>query len=155
MFCRCDKISLEPPQTQPMGHVWTWPPMDYGEADSRKLIWTLESSTLSHHPTDIATSQHATVETRTRKREYKQRILEIEHASFSPIVMSCTGGLGRSATSTYKRLASLLADKWNQAYSPTMCWLCCTLSFSFLRSTIQATRGSRSSSGKAHLSTEQ
>ena len=84
-----------------------------------------------------------------KKREYKQRILEIEHASFSPIVMSCTGGLGRSATSTYKRLASLLADKWNQAYSPTMCWLRCTLSFSLLRSTIQAIRGSRSSSGKA------
>ena len=84
-----------------------------------------------------------------KKREYKQRILEIEHASFSPIVMSCTGGLGHSATSTYKRLASLLAGKWNQAYSPTMCWLRCTLSFSLLRSTIQAIRGSCSSAGKA------
>ena len=44
-----------------------------------------------------------------KKREYEQRILGIKHASFSPIVMSCTGGLGRSATSTYKRLASLLS----------------------------------------------
>ena len=84
-----------------------------------------------------------------KKREYEQRILNIEHAMFSPIVMSCTGGLGRIATSTYKRLASLLSEKWNQAYSPTMSWLRCRLSFSLLRSSIQALRGSHSSSGQA------
>ncbi len=84
-----------------------------------------------------------------KKRAYEQRILNIEHSSFSPIVMSCTGGLGRIATNTYKRLASMLAEKWNQAYSPTMCWLRCRLSFSLLRSSIQSIRGSRSSSGRA------
>ena len=84
-----------------------------------------------------------------KKREYEQRILNVEHASFAPIVLSCTGGLGRIATSTYKRLASLLAEKWNQAYGPTMCWLRCRLSFSLLRSSIQAIRGSRSSIRRA------
>ena len=84
-----------------------------------------------------------------KKREYEERILNIEHALFSPIVMLITGGLGRIATSTYKRLASLLAEKWNQAYGPTMSWLRCRLSFSLLRSSIQALRGSRSSSGCA------
>ena len=84
-----------------------------------------------------------------KKREYEQRILNVEHASFSPIVMSCTGGFGRIATNTYKRLASLLAEKRNQAYGPTMCWLRCRLSFSLLRSSIMALRGSRSASGRA------
>ena len=83
-----------------------------------------------------------------KKREYEQRILNVEHASFSPVVMLCTGGLGRIATSTYKRLAFMLAEKWGQAYSPTMCWLWCRLSFSLLRSSIQAICGSRSSTGR-------
>ena len=73
-----------------------------------------------------------------KKREYEQRILNIEHATFSPIVMSCFEGLGHIATSTCKHLASLMAEKWNQAYSPTMSWLQCRLSFSLLRSSIQA-----------------
>ena len=88
-----------------------------------------------------------------KKRAYEQRILQIEHSSFAPIVLSATGGLGPIATTTYKRLASLLAEKWGHSYSPTMNWLRCRLSFSLLRSAIQAIRGTRSSSGRALLAT--
>ena len=52
-----------------------------------------------------------------KKRVYDQRIREVEHNSFVPLVMSVTGGLGRIATTTYKRLASMLSSKWNQPYS--------------------------------------
>eukprot|EP00731_Ephydatia_muelleri_P024258 Em0016g529a len=51
-----------------------------------------------------------------KKREYELRIREIERASFTPIVLSSTGGMGSIATTTYKRLASLLADKWGTSY---------------------------------------
>ena len=64
----------------------------------------------------------------------KQRIIDLEHSSFTPLVLSSTGGLGPAATFTYKRLATLLAGKWNQSYSSTMSWLRCRLSFSLLRS---------------------
>ena len=83
----------------------------------------------------------------TKKRAYEQRILDIEQASFSPLVLSATGGLAREATTFYKRLASMLASKWDQSYSSTLCWLRCQLTFSLLHSSIQAIRGSRSSSG--------
>ena len=82
-----------------------------------------------------------------KKKAYEQRILDIEQASFSPLVLSATGGLAREATTFYKRLASMLASKWDQSYSSTLCWLRCRLTFSLLRSSIQAIRGSRSSSG--------
>ena len=82
-----------------------------------------------------------------KKRVYEQRIRDVEHGSFVPLVMSVTGGLGRIATTVYKRLASMLSNKWNQPYSTTMCWLRCRLSFSLLRSSILAIRGARSSSG--------
>ena len=84
-----------------------------------------------------------------KKRAYEQRIREIEHATFSPLVLSATGGLAREATTFYKRLASMLTSKWDHTYSSTLCWLRCRLAFSLLRSSIQAIRGSRSSCGHA------
>ena len=86
---------------------------------------------------------------KVNKRAYEQRILDLEHSSFTPLVLSSSGGLGPAATSTYKRLATLLAVKWDQPYSSTMSWLRCRLSFSLLRSSIQAIRGARSSAGMA------
>ncbi len=88
-----------------------------------------------------------------KKRAYESRIQEIEHSSFTPLVMSSTGGLGPASTSTYKRLATLLAAKWDQPYTSTMNWLRCRLSFSLLRSSIQAIRGARSTAGKASKAT--
>jgi len=84
-----------------------------------------------------------------KKRAYQQRIQEVEHSSFTPLVLSATGGMGNEATTFYKHLASLLAQKWDSPYSSTLCWLRCRLSYSLLRSSIQAIRGARSSQGHA------
>ena len=83
-----------------------------------------------------------------KKRAYEQRVREVEHGTFTPLVMSASGGLARQAITFYKRLADLLAIKHNQPYSKTMNWLRCRLTFSLLRSAIQCIRGSRSSWGK-------
>ena len=85
---------------------------------------------------------------RVKKRQYEQRIREIEHSSFTSLVFSTTGGLAPAATTFYKRLASMLAEKWNQPYSSTIGWLRCRLSFSLLRSSIMCIRGARSSAHK-------
>lgn len=86
---------------------------------------------------------------REKKRAYEQRVREVEHSTFTPLVLSATGGMGVEATTFYKRLASLLAEKWDSSYSMTLSWLRCRLSFSLLRSAIQAIRGARSSRGHA------
>ncbi len=49
-----------------------------------------------------------------KKRAYQQRIQEVEH---TPLVLSVTGGMGVEATLFYKRLSSLLAQKWDITYS--------------------------------------
>ena len=85
---------------------------------------------------------------RAKKRAYEQRIREVEHASFTPLVLSATGGLAIEATNFYKRLASLLASKWDNQYCTTMAWLRCRLTYSLLRSAIQCIRGARSSHGR-------
>ena len=84
-----------------------------------------------------------------KKRADEQRIREIEHASFTPVVLSASGGLAKEATNFYKRLASKLAEKWDHSYSLTMNWLRCTLSFALLRSAIQCVQGARSTRGHA------
>ena len=71
----------------------------------------------------------------------------MEHSSFTPVVLSGSGGMGVEAANFYKRLASVLASKWDSPYSSTLCWLRCRLAFSLLRSAIQAIRGARSSQG--------
>ena len=86
---------------------------------------------------------------REKKRAYEQRIREVEHSTFTPLVFSAAGGMGREATCFYKRLASMLAQKWDSPYSSTLCWLRCRISFSLIRSAIQALRGARSSQSHA------
>ena len=80
-----------------------------------------------------------------KKRQYEQRIREVEHATFTPLVLSSTGGMGKAASVFYKRLASMISEKRDVPYSKTMGWLRCRLSFALLRCSIMCIRGSRSS----------
>ena len=84
-----------------------------------------------------------------KKRAYEQRIREVEHSSFTPLVFSATGGMAKEATAFYKRLASCLATKWEQHYSAVLFWLRARITFSFLCSAIQSIRGARSHIGHA------
>ena len=77
----------------------------------------------------------------------KLRIREVEHSYFTPLVFSASGEMGHEASAFYKRLASLLSDKWNDPYAIVLGWIRCRLSFCLLRSAIQCIRGARSSQG--------
>ena len=79
-----------------------------------------------------------------KKREYGDRLREVELVSFTPLVFSTTGCMGREGTVFYWRLVNLLADKQDWAYGTTISWVRCVLTFSLLRSAIMCIRGSRS-----------
>ncbi len=78
-----------------------------------------------------------------KRRVYEQRVRDVEMASFTPLVFSASGGFGPAASTTFKRMASLLAAKWDMPYSVVMGWLRCRTSFALLRSSIMCLRGSR------------
>ena len=80
----------------------------------------------------------------SKKREYAQRVRDIEHGVFTPLVFTTTGGMGREATTFYKRLADTIARKEDKPYPTIMAWIRCRLSFAILRSAILCIRGSRS-----------
>ena len=80
-----------------------------------------------------------------KRRVYDERVREIEHGNFSPLVFSTSGGMGATATVVYSRIASMLAQKQDKPYSKVMHWIRCRLNYSLLRSAIMCLRGSRSS----------
>ena len=98
-----------------------------------------------------ATNRQSTLSTcfkshdREKRRVYEQRVREVERASFTPLVFSALGGMSRPTEITYKRLASLLADKKDQFYNSVIS-LIMPISFSLL-SAIMCLRGSRSTAG--------
>ena len=84
---------------------------------------------------------------REKRRAYCQRVTEVELGTFTPLVFSLMGGTAKEATVFYKRLASLLSDKWQHPYSITLNWIRVSLGFCLLRSCIRCIRGARSSCG--------
>ena len=80
---------------------------------------------------------------RQKRRQYEERIREVEGASFTPLVFSSTGATERISEAFLKRLASLLSDQRNTTYSETMAWLRCRLSFALLRANVLCLRGTR------------
>ena len=77
-----------------------------------------------------------------KKREYGDRVREVEQASFTPLVFATTGGMGREAIVFYRRLADHLSRRGSTSYSQTLAFIRCTLSFSLLRSATMCIRGS-------------
>ena len=81
----------------------------------------------------------------TRKRlEYEERIVNVDHGSFTPLVFSSTGSAGPMADTFLQRLAGKLSEKDGVSYSSTIAWLRCRFSFALLRGSILCIRGSRS-----------
>ena len=87
-----------------------------------------------------------------KRRQYDQRVHEVEHATFTPLVLSTTGAMGRAATTFSRRLASMVAEKRDVSYAMILNWIRCRLCFARLRFSIMSIRGARSS--RNHPATE-
>ena len=81
------------------------------------------------------------------RRQHDECVREVERRSFTPLVLSTSGGMRRQGTVFFKRLASLLARKRDQPYSHVIGWIRCHLRFSLFRSSITCLRGTRSIAG--------
>ena len=78
-----------------------------------------------------------------KRRHYEDRVLQIEHGCFTPLVFTTAGGMGPSASIFFKRLASKLATKQNTSYSSVLRWIRCKISFALTHSAILCLRGTR------------
>ena len=80
-----------------------------------------------------------------KQRQYASRVLEVEQATFTPLVFSTTGGLAVECKRYYSRLAELVTTKKGENYATTMSWIREKVSFALLRSALLCLRGSRGS----------
>lgn len=80
---------------------------------------------------------------RSKMREYKERIKQVEHGDFHPLVFTCTGGMAPQSHLVLKKLAEKLSEKQNIQLSVVSGWLRCRLSFALLRTTLLCVRATR------------
>ena len=100
--------------------------MVFREDSSRKHFLMLGFSTPAlNRTTSLPCKPPIKKHEQLKRRHYDQRVREIEHSTFTPLVLSTTRGMEKAATTFYKRLASFLSDKWDENYSHTMGWLRC------------------------------
>ena len=78
-----------------------------------------------------------------KKVEYNERVLQVEHASFAPLVFATNGAMGEEAQRYHSILADRLSDKMNCTYADTMNYIRKKLSFTILQTALIALRGHR------------
>ena len=93
----------------------------------------------SHAPSNCMPSTEACYRRheQEKRRTYEKRVIEVEKGTFTPLVLSSSGGCEPSVTVALKRLAGLISEKHGQPYSSA-------LAFSLINSAIACLRAPRS-----------
>ena len=84
-----------------------------------------------------------------KKRAYNDRVINVEKATFTPLIFTTTGGMGPECQKLNKRIAESIAHKRNEEYSHVMKHIRCKLRFALLKATLIAIRGVRGKVGPA------
>ena len=79
-----------------------------------------------------------------KKRSYNQRVIEVEHGSFTPIVTSACGGFGKETSVFVSKLIEKVAEKNGVERSQVAGYIRTKVSFELIRSQVACIRGSRS-----------
>ena len=78
-----------------------------------------------------------------KKRGYNERVMQLEHGTFSPLVFAATGGLGRECEKVYNRIGSIIAEKRDAPYNTIVTWVRRKVGFATINSITTCLRGSR------------
>ena len=88
-----------------------------------------------------------------KKRKYNTRVINVEKATFTPLVFSTTGGMGIEATAFYKRIAERVANKTLQKYSDVVSFIRRRLRFDLLKTCLISLRGFRGKKAPCMIAT--
>ena len=92
---------------------------------------------------DLEPQQIYRIHENEKKRLYSKRVLDIEHGTFTPLVFTTTGRMGKGCLMYHSRLVQLIAIKKGEQYAKTISWIRTRTSFALLRSPLVCLRGSR------------
>jgi hypothetical protein len=104
-----------------------------------KVVYPYAKSYLSQKPKAILQSA-----ANGKKREYEQRVNDVEGGSFTPMIMLSNGAVGSQMVIAIKHLAARVAEKTKQKYAQVVGVLRCQFAFAMMRAALVCLRGSRS-----------
>ena len=105
-------------------------------------MYPLAPSNSNKQPSQMYTAHEA-----QKKRAYNDRVIQIEKGSFTPLVFSTSGGMGREAQGLMKKIAERMELTSGQRYSDCMGFMRKRLRFELLKTTLIALRGYRGREG--------
>ena len=73
--------------------------------------------------TNIELSKAYEINEKEKNKKYNERILQVEHGSFTPLVMWATGGMSRESKKSYSRLVEMICKKRKINYNVTITWI--------------------------------
>ena len=74
---------------------------------------------------------------------YNERVLEVENATFTPLVFSVYGGMAQECSVCFKRLSQLISEKMGESHAAGATWIRTRISFALLRAALMSIRGTR------------
>ena len=113
-------------------------------------ITNVNSESQKHLPIDKILEKHE----KEKKRQYNQRIMNVEHGTFTPLVFSISGSVGSECSKFHKQIANAIALKSEERYERIYSIIRCRISFLILRSALMCIRGSRSHRSKVDVGTD-
>ena len=126
--------------------VGVWNPMERTFLDVR--ILHPNSPSYQGKPIEKLYEEHENA----KKRAYNQRVIQVERATFTPLIFSTSGGMAQECTKYHKRVAELVANKTKEEYSKVVSHMRTRLRFTLLKSTLIALRGVRGKQEKTTTS---
>ena len=93
---------------------------------------------LSHSLNDVFHRQE-----NEKIRKYSDRIINVEHGSFTPLVFSTEGDSSELTSKFINQLSTMLSQKKSISYADSISWVRRTLSFSLARGRLLCLRGTR------------
>ncbi len=82
---------------------------------------------------------------KSKKREYNERVVRVEHGSFTPVVLSSCGGFGVETSRFISKLIKKTSEKKDLTQSVVSNYIRTKISFQLVRSQVACIRGSRRS----------
>ena len=100
------------------------------------------TKTNSESPRHLTSEKIFTKHEREKKRQYNNRIMNVEHGTFTALVFSVNGGMAKECLKFHKFVAEKIANKSGSRYVLSITKY--KLSFLILRASVICVRGSRS-----------
>ena len=102
------------------------------------------TNTNSEFQRHLTSEKIFTIHEKEKKRQYNNRIMNLEHGTFTPSVFSVNGGMVKECLKFHKFAAEKIVNKSGCRYEKVLSIIKCKLSFLILRASLMCVRGIRS-----------